>query len=684
MDRSAGPPAVDDRHLACTLTTVMLRLLANEHGQDAVEAVLRRAGSPRTRAFLECEENWVSLDEAVALFESCVAVTGDPYFPRKIGEATVRQHAGTAVSTLLRSLGSPEAVLDAIATASSKLSTVTEMESLENEPGRAVVRAAAKSGFGRHPLHCQWTAGLMSQPPVLFGLPPATVVEETCQADGAPECRYVVTWDAEAAAAGADPQQRVTALEAQLLALQERLRGVFATAGDLLSVEEIDIVLARIVERAAQTVRAPRYILAVRARPDAELRIFSDGVEDDEARAIAEVALADRPIGGHTALAADVTSNRRSYGRLIALYREGWSFFPQEQELLALYAKHAAAVLDMATALEESARRHEHVSALLELSQALARGGTSREVAEALAETVPSITNCDRVSVWLWEPDTGCLRFTTGGPDVDPGSRPLLEDRGVTPAESPAVAQMRDDPGPLFFDNDTLDPFIGPVMARLGLKRLAAVPIVARDELVGVVTAAVREHPERLRQSPGLVARLTGIAALAAPAIQNGRLIDELRHQAAHDPLTGLANRAGFSRRMAAALDADEDELALLFVDLNGFKQINDAYGHEAGDELLRAAAGRLGRVIREGDSVARLGGDEFAIILAGISADDEVSAVARRVREVLARPFAIAGNVVTISGSVGEARFPAHGRDVDALLRHADAAMYREKSRSR
>ncbi len=682
MDRPEELPAADDRHLACTLTTVMLRLLAEEHGTASVDEVLRRAGCTRPTTFLTTDGNWISYDEAVALLEAAMFVTGDPTFSRKIGETVLRQHAGTAVATLLRSLGSPEAVLGASMMAASKLSTITEIEALENEPGHAVVRAVGKAGFSRHPQLCQYTAGVLSQATVLFGLPPAGVVEETCQAHGDAECRFVVTWDAEAAAKGADPQERVTALEAQLLAMQQRLRDVFATVGDLLSVEELDVVLARIVERAAQTVRAPRYVLAVHTRPDADLRIFSDGVGEDEAQAIADCALADRDIAGWSALAADVVSNRCSYGRLVALYPEGAGFFPQEQELLALYAKHAAAVLDMATALEESARRHEHVSALLELAQALARGGTSQEVSESLAETVPAVIDCDRVSVWLWDPATASLRFATGAPTH--GHDGALHDRAVTPDESPAVAQMRDHPHPVFFDDDTLDPFIGPILGALGLLRLVGVPIVARDELLGVLTAAVVDRPERLRRDPGLLSRLTGIAALAAPAIQNGRLVDELRHQAAHDPLTGLANRAGFSRRMADALASGDSGLGLLFVDLDGFKQVNDAYGHEAGDELLRAAAGRLGRVIREGDSVARLGGDEFAIILAGVSSEEEVVAVARRVREVLARPFAVAGSIVSISGSVGEARFPADGRDVDALVRHADAAMYREKSGAR
>ena len=163
-----------------------------------------------------------------------------------------------------------EAVLQAVAQTAAKLSTATEMEAIEVGPGRAVVRAAAREGFTRRPLHCDWTTGLLAGSPILFGLPLAQVEESECQARGGAQCLYTVTWDAEQAAAAADPQQRVTALEAQLLAVSERLHSVYAIASDLVSTEDVETVLRRIVERASDAVRAPSHILAV--RPDARRR----------------------------------------------------------------------------------------------------------------------------------------------------------------------------------------------------------------------------------------------------------------------------------------------------------------------------------------------------------------------------------------------------------------------------
>src|SRR5437588_1431495 len=278
-------PSSEDapREIACSMTSVMLRLVRSTGGEAAVAELLQHAGISHEPSYLENVENWISLDQATAMFQAGVDVTGDPMFARRVGENTLRQHAGTQVATVLRSLGSTEAILNAVAQSAARLSAVTEMEALEAEPGRGVVRACAREGFTRGSLHCDWTAGLLAGLPILFGLPLARVEESECQARGAKQCLYTVTWDAELAAVAADPQQRVTALEAQLVAMNDRLRGAYATAGDLASTDDLDTVLQRIVERAADAVRAPSHILAVRTDPAADLRVFSQGIEQDRA-----------------------------------------------------------------------------------------------------------------------------------------------------------------------------------------------------------------------------------------------------------------------------------------------------------------------------------------------------------------------------------------------------------------
>jgi diguanylate cyclase (GGDEF)-like protein len=216
---------------------------------------------------------------------------------------------------------------------------------------------------------------------------------------------------------------------------------------------------------------------------------------------------------------------------------------------------------------------------------------------------------------------------------------------------------------------------------------LTVVPIIAREVFQGILTVSVADNAERLRPDSDLLERLTGVAALAAPAIQNGHLVDQLRHKASHDGLTGLLNRVGFKQRIDTVLDgarSADGHAGLLFVDLNEFKQVNDLYGHEAGDELIRQAALRLTGTCRAGDEVARLGGDEFAVILADVERDDQVGAAERRVRSAFGEQFVVDGITLSVGASVGGGIWPQDGRTVTDLVRHADAAMYVDKAQSR
>src|SRR3954470_19815164 len=116
------------QHLCCTMTSCLVRLVRAEGGDAAVRELLGEAGWAGDVAILENNENWVTLDDAMALLAAGVRITGDPHFARRVGAESVRQHAGSPVATLLRSLGSPEAILGAITTAAAKFSTVTEMD----------------------------------------------------------------------------------------------------------------------------------------------------------------------------------------------------------------------------------------------------------------------------------------------------------------------------------------------------------------------------------------------------------------------------------------------------------------------------------------------------------------------------------------------------------------------------
>ncbi|MDZ7674068.1 MAG: EAL domain-containing protein [Acidimicrobiales bacterium] len=160
------------------------------------------------------------------------------------------------------------------------------------------------------------------------------------------------------------------------------------------------------------------------------------------------------------------------------------------------------------------------------------------------------------------------------------------------------------------------------------------------------------------------------------------RLQEELAHLAFHDPLTGLANKALFRDRLNHAIDrrrTSAGELAVLFVDLDKFKDVNDSLGHAAGDELLVEVTGRIVATLRAADTAARQGGDEFAILLEDLNDSDEAEQVAARVRSAVRRPFRLAGKDVFTTASIGIAT-DAPGATADHLLRNADLAMYEAK----
>lgn len=158
---------------------------------------------------------------------------------------------------------------------------------------------------------------------------------------------------------------------------------------------------------------------------------------------------------------------------------------------------------------------------------------------------------------------------------------------------------------------------------------------------------------------------------------------ERILRQATFDGLTGLPNRALFLDRLGQSLKAvsrAEKKLGLMFIDLDGFKLVNDTHGHDMGDGLLREAATRISQSVRDGDTVARLGGDEFTVIMPNLSDAKDATVVAQRILDALASPFDLDGAESFVSGSIGITVFPDDAETANDLLKNADAAMYRAK----
>ncbi len=190
----------------------------------------------------------------------------------------------------------------------------------------------------------------------------------------------------------------------------------------------------------------------------------------------------------------------------------------------------------------------------------------------------------------------------------------------------------------------------------------------------------LRHHVEPLLAGDGTVAGAVGVSL---DVTELKRTQQELFDSAHRDRLTGLPNRLSLEQRVDETIDdarRDDRRFALLFVDLDRFQAINDSLGHGVGDELLREVALRLQDTLRAGDVIARPGGDEFIVLLPRVVHEGEVESVAQRLLRALARPVSVRGRELFVNASVGAAIFPDHGRDAEAIVAHADAAMYRAK----
>lgn len=220
---------------------------------------------------------------------------------------------------------------------------------------------------------------------------------------------------------------------------------------------------------------------------------------------------------------------------------------------------------------------------------------------------------------------------------------------------------------------------------RLGLRAMVVVPLRHHGVTIGVLKAMSRQparFDDRHVALLGMVSELVAAAMFFATRYAPG----ELFHKATHDSLTDLPNRALFLDRMHASLAQavrDRQPLAVMMLDMNGLKPINDRHGHRAGDAALLEFARRLSAGVRQSDTAARLGGDEFGVLLRPLSADGGLEATMRRLSRDLNGHFDFEGQALGVGASMGAACFPEDGADVARLLELADQRMYQHKRRT-
>jgi len=220
-------------------------------------------------------------------------------------------------------------------------------------------------------------------------------------------------------------------------------------------------------------------------------------------------------------------------------------------------------------------------------------------------------------------------------------------------------------------------------LASIGQRSMAMVPLVAAGRTIGLVEVTSARQAAFHERSVELATMLAGEAAMA---LENARLYDQIRHQALHDGLTGLANRVLFRDRVEHAVERirrSGGQLALLFIDLDDFKTLNDHHGHARCDEVLAAVADRLALVLRPADTAARVGGDEFSVLLEDVGSESDAVAIATRIAESFRQPLFLDAGTFRVAASIGVA-MGGGDESADELLRNADVAMYAAKQSSR
>jgi diguanylate cyclase (GGDEF)-like protein/PAS domain S-box-containing protein len=374
----------------------------------------------------------------------------------------------------------------------------------------------------------------------------------------------------------------------------------------------------------------------------------------------------------------EVLSRGTWRGEATGCRRDG-STFEQELSLAAFPEGGGLVCVVRDIGDRKRAERLEH--ALYAIAETAHQASHLDEVYRSLHRIVGSLVPARNFYIAIHEPETGLLSFPYFVDEHEPPPGPQPLGRGLTEY---VLRTGR----PLLVDQEVYERLIatqeveavGPAMIDW-----IGVPLAISGQTMGVLT--VQSYQPETRFSVADLDLLTFVSRQIAAAISRRRADEQIRQLAFQDTLTRLPNRAVFLERLESALarrGAEGAPVALLFLDLDRFKSINDSFSHEIGDRLLAAVAVRLRDALRQSDLLARFGGDEFTVLLGDLNEPREAGQVADRLLAALHSPFDVDGREIFVGASVGIAVSPYDGGDAGTLLRNADAAMYGAKSDDR
>jgi diguanylate cyclase (GGDEF)-like protein len=322
-------------------------------------------------------------------------------------------------------------------------------------------------------------------------------------------------------------------------------------------------------------------------------------------------------------------------------------------------------------------RQINTMKAMSKIDKMILSGADFEEVSEGLVEYLVDLTRVDAVAVIARDSDAPSLAKMISWHDDE-----YIHERISLPQElghewcQPRQVKVAE-------TNGTFAPYKERFLS-FGLPYVVIIPVILHDDLKGILLLGSENRFEMQGSKLQIAVDLAGRLAVALASAERE---EELYRQAHFDELTGLPNRQLLKDRLEQHLvqaSREEHNGALLFIDLDRFKEINDVFGHSVGDIVLAQAAERILTEVRETDTVARLGGDEFVIMLPNLVTDNTIRSTASRILERLGQAFTVRGNDHFLGASIGIVVFPDDGGSVETLLKNADAAMYRAKEAGR
>ncbi|MCU1472881.1 EAL domain-containing protein [Amnibacterium sp.] len=345
--------------------------------------------------------------------------------------------------------------------------------------------------------------------------------------------------------------------------------------------------------------------------------------------------------------------------------------------------------IDTQRLLHETVQQRATYRVLLDLARTLAQHTSIAALLQAVADAVPELCDADRASVAEWDPVAKRISMLA----LTGHHASMLEEArafSVTAEESPELEQVITLHQPTLLNERNASSWAKALLKQFGVNTILTMPMPSAGELPGFLIASWAETAGPERIGPDLGARLSELSAIAAIALHNAHLLEQVQQAATSDPLTGLPNRTVFEQRLAEALQhrVAGTEVGVIFCDIDEFKRTNDSLGHPAGDRVLQQVAARLKAALEDGDIVARVGGDEFMVLLPEIHGRDEVDAVVRRLDRTLQEPLIVDGNHLRVRLSTGVAISDSGHASAEVaaeeIIRTADAGMYWRKGRRR